>query len=350
MDSRWPIFSATISGLALAAALWWPRVGLLATLRQWLRLRQRVLLEDALKHLLDCEHADQKTTPESLAGALGLPRQKVPALVARMESNGLLSSAGGAVSLTPEGRRSALRIVRAHRLLESYFADEAGLPIERIHRAAHKAEHHVTAEELDALDAHLGYPQRDPHGDPIPSSTGALPHRETVPLTDWPADKPAVVVHIEDEPQASFAQIVAAGLLPGTIVRVLDADSQRLVVSDQQNEHCLAPIVAANIQVAEAPKKPDWLEGLIRLSELPDRTDAEVVAIDPNCRGFTRRRLLDFGITPTTPIRADLGTFFGDPRAFRVRGTLIALRREQAAHVWVRPVATDEATGKEDAA
>jgi len=62
----------------------------------------------------------------------------------------------------------------------------------------------------------------------------------------------------------------------------------------------------------------------------------------PECRGFTRRRLLDFGLTPATKIRADLCTVFGDPRAFRVRGTTIALRQEQAAQIWVRRIADRE--------
>lgn len=74
------------------------------------------------------------------------------------------------------------------------------------------------------------------------------------------------------------------------------------------------------------------------LSDLPDTTPAEIVALDDACQGFTRRRLLDLGMTPGARIEPEIRNFFGDPRAYRVRGTLIALRREQAAQIWVKMV------------
>jgi DtxR family Mn-dependent transcriptional regulator len=74
------------------------------------------------------------------------------------------------------------------------------------------------------------------------------------------------------------------------------------------------------------------------LSELPDKKEAEIVALDESCQGFTRRRLLDLGMTPGARLFPEMRNFFGDPRAYRVRGTLIALRREQAAQIWVKAV------------
>jgi Fe2+ transport system protein FeoA len=65
---------------------------------------------------------------------------------------------------------------------------------------------------------------------------------------------------------------------------------------------------------------------------------AEIVSLDEGVQGFTRRRFLDLGLTPGTKIYPELQNFFGDPRAYRVRGTLIALRKEQAAQIWVKLV------------
>ncbi|MDH4065668.1 MAG: ferrous iron transport protein A, partial [Acidobacteriota bacterium] len=65
----------------------------------------------------------------------------------------------------------------------------------------------------------------------------------------------------------------------------------------------------------------------------------EVVSLDPSCRGFMRRRLLDLGFTPGVRVRPDLTTFAGDPRAYRLRGTIIALRREQSERILVKAVA-----------
>jgi DtxR family Mn-dependent transcriptional regulator len=78
---------------------------------------------------------------------------------------------------------------------------------------------------------------------------------------------------------------------------------------------------------------------VLRLSDLDSGQLGEVVALDPACRGFLRRRLLDLGFTPGARVRPDLTTFAGDPRAYRVRGTTIALRRDQSSRVLVRSVA-----------
>ncbi|MSO34862.1 MAG: ferrous iron transport protein A [Acidobacteria bacterium] len=101
-------------------------------------------------------------------------------------------------------------------------------------------------------------------------------------------------------------------------------------------------MVAANIHVAAVTAEPapaGWPEGVIPLTGLPSGASAEVVALDPAFRGFARRRLLDLGFTPGARIRSDLATFAGDPRAYRLRGTTIALRREQSDRVLVKPLA-----------
>ena len=87
------------------------------------------------------------------------------------------------------------------------------------------------------------------------------------------------------------------------------------------------------------------LAHVIPLSELPIGAKAEVVALDDACQGFTRRRLLDLGMTPGASLLPEMRNFFGDPRAYRIRGTLIALRREQAEMVWVKPANGSGASG-----
>ena len=76
----------------------------------------------------------------------------------------------------------------------------------------------------------------------------------------------------------------------------------------------------------------------IPLGSLQSQARAEIIEIDERCQGFTRRRFLDLGLTPGTPIYPELDNAFREPRAYRVRGTLIALRKDQARLIWVRPV------------
>jgi len=315
-----------------------PRFGLRALYEEWRGARQREQVEDALKHLLDREQGGRHASPESLAGTLDLRRVKTTALIASMESQGLIESRGPEIHLTPEGEHWAMHIVRAHRLWERYLADEARMPLEKVHSEANRREHGQTVAQLDEMAAVLGHPSRDPHGDPIPTREGEMARAESTPITSWQADRPARIVHLEDEPAIAYQQITAAGLRLGQTIRILESTPQRYTLSDGENEYRLAPAVAANVHVAPLPEGAVLPTGTISLDELRHDQRAEIVTLDEAVQGFTRRRFLDLGMTPGTEIYPELQNFFGDPRGYRVRGTLIALRKDQAAQIWVRPV------------
>ncbi len=300
-------------------------------------LRHRAQVEDALKYLLEREIESHPPSVEALAGALHLPRGKALRLVAEMEARGLLHTHGTTLALTPEGRRWALHVLRAHRLWERYLADEARLPLAVIHRAAHRREHAATPEDLDHLEAHLGHPRLDPHGDPIPRRGGLPPKPQGTPLTAWPLQTPGVVTHLEDEPPRALEQILRAGVRLGQPIVLEAVTGEELRFSDGQRSYRLPPAVAANVYVAPDHTAAQPPPEAIPLSQLPDGQTAKVVDIAPWLQGFTRRRLMDLGLTPGAEVVPVLRPFFGDPRAYRVRGTTIALRDDQAAAVWVRP-------------
>jgi len=194
------------------------------------------------------------------------------------------------------------------------------VPLAHIHREAHRMEHGMTTERMDELDAALGHPLRDPHGDPIPTRSGQVSTSYSTPLTAWPVGKPARIAHLEDEPPLAYAQIVAEGLRLGQTVRIIQARPERYTLTDGENEYRLSPAVAANVCVEPLPEAPVVPAGTLPLAKLKDRTEAEIVALDGGCQGFTRRRFLDLGLTPGTTIYPELTNAFGDPRAYRVRG------------------------------
>jgi len=324
--------------LILIVAFVIPRYGILALYKDWRSTRQREQVEDALKHLLDRQQAGRHASPESLAGTLDLPRVKSTRLIADMESQGLLETRGSELYLTTEGERWAIHVVRAHRLWERYLVDEARMPLNRIHDEAQKREHSFTEAQLNELDAALGHPTLDPHGDPIPSRAGKMSSVESMPITAWQAEGPARIVHIEDEPAIAYEQILAAGLRLGQTIRMLERTPQRIVLSDGETEYRLAPTVAANVNVAPLSTSEISKANAITLADLVRDQRGEIVQLDDAVQGFTRRRFLDLGLTPGTTIYPELGNFFGDPRAYRIRGTLIALRKDQAAQIWVKPV------------
>ncbi|MDL1909253.1 hypothetical protein FBQ81_00965 [Chloroflexi bacterium CFX6] len=324
--------------ILLLAAIFVPRYGLLTLYKDWRSAKEREQLEDALKHLLDREQGGRHASPESLAGTLDLPRAKITRLISDMESQGLLETHGSQLHLTAEGTRWAMHVVRAHRLWERYLADEARMPLSQIHNAAQKREHTLTKSQLDELDAALGHPTRDPHGDPIPTREGKMPSAESQPITARQDEGPVRIVHIEDEPAIAYEQILAAGLRLGQVIRIIERTPGRIVLSDGETEYRLAPTVAANVGVTPLPESEIAKTNAVPLAALTQDQRGEIVSLDDSVQGFTRRRFLDLGLTPGTMIYPELGNFFGDPRAYRVRGTLIALRKDQAAQIWVRPV------------
>ena len=296
----------------------------------WLRRTEsREALEDALMHLHQGEHGGRPGSTESLAGALALSTRAALSLVRRMEAQGLLSASAEGLRLSADGRRYALHVVRAHRLYERYLADETTVPKEEIHERAHRLQHALSPEQIEKLDADMGHPTHDPHGDPIPTLAGDLPPAEAYSLADWPTDRPALITHVEDEPPQVYAQIVAEGLAPGMGVTVLVSTPRRLVVEADAGECVLAPVVAANISVRDADAVPRPRPA-VRLSALGVGGRGRVLALDDGCQGLTRRRFLDLGLTPGVEVQAVMRSAFGEPTAYRVRDTLVALRREQA--------------------
>jgi DtxR family Mn-dependent transcriptional regulator len=328
---------ASVAGVAAATVL------TIRNMRGRQALRRRTQVEDALKHLFDQQYRGRHGSFVSLGGALHLGDRALMQLVGRMQQQGLVVSRGQEYELTAEGERVARQIVRAHRLLERYFADEARLPLPAVHAAAERREHSLTLDQVEALSASLGHPRLDPHGDPIPTRDGEIAPPRDTPLTAWPTDGPGGanekfgrITHLEDEPPLAYAQILAEGLRVGQVVRILEATPTRIVVTDGEHEFRLAPAVAANVFLAPAP--PPAATDVVTLADLERGDDAEVVALDVNCQGFSRRRLMDLGFTPGARLEPALETFAGDPRAYRVRGTLVALRQDQAKQVLVRKI------------
>lgn len=315
----------------IALGLFYPRRGLIPRWRRARQQTERIRVEDALKHILDCEMNGDRFTANSLAGALQITVDQAADLMLDMEGRRLLHIEQDAIRLTPVGHQSALHILRAHRLWERYLADETGTDELEWHGQAESFEHELTPEEAEALAARLGNPTHDPHGDPIPSAEGELTPHGGVPLTAASVDEPLRIVHLEDEPQAVFAQLLAEGLYPGMEVRVVERSPHRIRFWAGDDEHLLAPVVAANVSVAPIVENGNGVDSASPwLSDLAPGERGQVVAISSRCRGLERRRLQDLGFLPGTEIQAELTSTGGDPVAYRIRGALIALRKEQA--------------------
>jgi DtxR family Mn-dependent transcriptional regulator len=311
--------------------LFWPKGGLIGGWKRMRRMSARVLREDALKYIHKADIRGQPTSLQSVAGALQINVNQAAELVDEMEKQELVTLEWGEMKLTPAGRDYALQMIRAHRLWERFLAEETGFDEAEWHGRAENVEHLISQDEINALSVRLGNPTHDPHGDPIPTDTGELVPHGGQPLTAISLDQPARIVHIEDEPDTVYAQLVAEGLYPGMDVRVVETSPHRVRFWADGDEHLLAPIVAANISVLPFVRETldERSEG-DQLNDLKPGETGRVINISRRCRGPERRRMMDLGILPGTEIRAEIASPSGDPTAYRIREALIALRTEQA--------------------
>lgn len=182
--------------------------------------------EDYLKAVWRAqEWSDAPVTPSDLATALGAARSTVSETVRRLSDQGLLSHASyGSVALTDAGRRRAVDVVRRHRLVETFLVQMLGYSWDEVHDDAEVIEHAVSDRFVERLDAALGHPTRDPHGDPIPGPDGAVRRPEATTLDLAATGTRLRVVRVADDDPELLRHLAGLGL-------VLDAE---LSVVEQQ--------------------------------------------------------------------------------------------------------------------
>ena len=146
-----------------------------------------------------------------------------------------------------------------------------------------------------------------------------------------------MVTHVDDEPDVVYAQVVAEGLYPGTEVDLIENSPEKVRFWANGEVHTLAPIVARNVTVVEAlSREPEAMADTFPLSALQLGKEGVVAGISASCRGTERRRMLDLGLVPGTPVVPEIRSPGGDPTGYRIRNTLIALREKQARQIRIR--------------
>lgn len=305
-----------------------------------LKPAERHAVEDVLRALLECEYRKSAATEAHLGALGGLPRKVGLRALVHAKEAGFADESAQGWCLTEAGRAVAVRLMRAHRLTETQLARTTSIPAEAWHAHANVLEHALTAEQVDKLADTLGHPRYDPHGDPIPTREGDFPAPEGQALLSWPVDRPGVISHIEDEPPALFARLAARGIFAGMRFVRTHASSASLcpLLVEARPEVIdaeLAALIRVRLPLSDEGEPP---AGACRLCDIPRGAAAEVVALLPGCIGAERSRLLDLGFVPGSRIEHELDSPLRGPAAYRVRGTLIALRATQALQVLVLPV------------
>lgn len=334
------------AGLALVGGLLlWPRWGVVSRLRRARSRSERVHLEDALKHLYVCERQGRTPTLEGLAGALGISRGGAAEILSRLVEGRLAEAGDAGPALTGDGRAVAVQTLRTHRLWERWLADRTGVRAEDWHAEAERMEHALSPGETDQLAARLGDPRFDPHGDPIPTAAGELPPPSRLSLQSAPVGRVVRIAHLEDEPPEVYQRLLDRELAPGLTVELLERAADRVRIRTPRGEVQLDPVAAGHVTVRPLPAGATVEPARRGLHEVRRGETVRVRGISPACQGPQRRRLLDLGLVPGTPVTPELVSASKDTVAYRIRGALIALRQEQARWISVEEGSDDAGTG-----
>lgn len=213
-------------------------------------------ISDCLKVIYAMQEQGQKVSTSAVSEHLGVSDATVTMLFKDFAAAGWVEHAPyRGVRLTPLGERKAMEVIRHHRLLELYLAQELGYSWDKVHAEADKLEHVISEEFEDKLDALLGYPTVDPHGDPIPSKDGVVITRKGCTLLELKDGQPALVLRINDQDPEKLRYLGQLGLYPETRVQLVGREpfggSLNILVGEkpQQVEQRLGEKLAEHIIV-----------------------------------------------------------------------------------------------------
>jgi DtxR family Mn-dependent transcriptional regulator len=168
------------------------------------------------------EWSHEKVSTKLLAERIGVSASTASESIRKLADQGLVNHEKyGAVTLTDEGRRAALQMVRRHRLMETFLVNELGYSWDEVHDEAEVLEHAVSDLMLMRIDAKLGHPTRDPHGDPIPAADGQVPTPPARQLSECEDGDAGTVARISDADPEMLRYFDSVGISLDSRLRVL---------------------------------------------------------------------------------------------------------------------------------
>lgn len=190
---------------------------------------ERITLNQAMENHLRAIHEALETnewaTTSECARRLGISSASVTAMSKKLSNLKLVTYVPyQGVQLTKLGEKSALEIVRHHRLLELYLSEALGIPWDRVHDEAEKLEHVLSEELEERISKSLGDPTQDPHGAPIPARDGTIDHVEYRALSSVEPGETVTLLRVDDRVPEFLRYLGSMNLYPGTVMKVITVE------------------------------------------------------------------------------------------------------------------------------
>jgi DtxR family transcriptional regulator, Mn-dependent transcriptional regulator len=213
-------------------------------------------IQDYLKAIYELSQGGEAASTNALAARLGVEPASVTGMVQKLATSqpALVDyRKHHGVRLTAAGRRRALEVIRHHRLLETWLVKTLGYSWDEVHAEAERLEHVISEDFEERVAAALGYPVRDPHGEPIPSSDLIMPADASVPLHSLNAGQKATVRRVDAQDRGLLRHLEELHLVPGARVEVLDVapydHTMHLKVTGSREKIALGPAITGRVFV-----------------------------------------------------------------------------------------------------
>lgn len=219
-------------------------------------------VEDYLKAIYSLTEREETASTSAVADSLDVSPASVSGMIKRLADAGFLEHVPyRGVRLTEQGSREALRILRRHRVIETYLNVRLGYSWDDVHREAERLEHAASDTLIDRMAAALEHPEHDPHGAPIPTRAGEIEAMDLDTLADTRVDAVVRVRAVQDDDAERLRYMEALGLLPGVRLTVherapFDGPLTVRVGDDQGPVEVVGQEVARRIYVSPEPEAP----------------------------------------------------------------------------------------------
>lgn len=218
-----------------------------------------ISVENYLKAIFSRQgDGERRVKTKEIAEDLEVSLPSVSGMIKSLSEEGLVEyEPYKGVRLTGKGRKTALRVIRNHRLIEVFLVRTLGYSWDEVHAEAERLEHAVSDRLVERIDAFLDFPRVDPHGDPIPTAAGELQRRDMMQLSDGGEDMVVRVERVLDQTPEVLQYLDRVGLRPGAVVRIreiLSFDGQ-MFLEIRDREVTVSESLAKKMLVALVPEE-----------------------------------------------------------------------------------------------
>lgn len=302
--------------------------------------------EDIIKIIYKNYQESQRTNFQKLLLSSKIKTKELIKIIDNLIKERKIKYENEDINLTQDGIKIAQQIIQKHRNIEKYLFDNTSINLEKIHAIAEKEEH---SENLNIIDKQENYECIDLHGDVIKGEN--IPSTCLIKIAQDLNNLGKIykIVHIEDEPEEIYKEIVTLDLAPFEYIKIKNLKSNELeIITSKGQKIKIDFIKAENIFVTQVHDQNiqnyfEQIEQKIELITTLDKINinqkAKIISISFYIRGEEKRRLLELGFVKNAIVQPLYNNMLGnDPRVYKIKNTMLALRKEQAQKIYVQKI------------